>query len=66
MAKVAYYPGCALEGSGGPYDRSTRALVDKLGLQMQDLVTMRSPRLRFSTIWRCSLLRFCCGRISRK
>jgi len=21
MAKVAYYPGCALEGSGGPYDR---------------------------------------------
>lgn len=37
MAKVAYYPGCALEGSGGPYDRSTRALVDKLGLQMQDL-----------------------------
>ncbi|HUJ87385.1 MAG TPA: CoB--CoM heterodisulfide reductase iron-sulfur subunit B family protein [Burkholderiales bacterium] len=37
MAKVAYYPGCALEGSGGPYDRSTRALVDKLGLEMQDL-----------------------------
>ena len=37
MAKVAYYPGCALEGSGGPYDRSTRALVDKLGLKMQDL-----------------------------
>ncbi|HEY5637246.1 MAG TPA: CoB--CoM heterodisulfide reductase iron-sulfur subunit B family protein [Burkholderiales bacterium] len=37
MAKVAYYPGCALEGSGGPYDRSTRALVDKLGLEMTDL-----------------------------
>ena len=37
MAKVAYYPGCALEGSGGPYDRSTRALVKALGLEMHDL-----------------------------
>ena len=37
MAKVAYYPGCALEGSGGPYDRSTRALVKNLGLQMTNL-----------------------------
>ena len=37
MAKVAYYPGCALEGSGGPYDRSTRALVKKLGLEMTNL-----------------------------
>lgn len=37
MAKVAYYPGCALEGSGGPYDRSTRELVDKLGLAMDDI-----------------------------
>jgi heterodisulfide reductase subunit B len=37
MAKVAYYPGCALEGSGGPYDRSTRALVGSLGLQMETL-----------------------------
>lgn len=37
MSKVAYYPGCALEGSGGPYDRSTRALVDKLGLEMENL-----------------------------
>jgi len=37
MAKVAYYPGCALEGSGGPYDRSTRALVGALGLEMHDL-----------------------------
>ena len=37
MAKVAYYPGCALEGSGGPYDRSTRALVDALGLEMENL-----------------------------
>lgn len=37
MAKVAYYPGCALEGSGGPYDRSTRALVKALGLEMENL-----------------------------
>ncbi len=37
MAKVAYYPGCALEGSGGPYDRSTRALVKALDLEMTNL-----------------------------
>ena len=37
MAKVAYYPGCALEGSGGPYDKSTRVIVDKLGLDMEYL-----------------------------
>jgi heterodisulfide reductase subunit B len=37
MSKVAYYPGCALEGSGGPYDRSTRALVKALDLEMVDL-----------------------------
>ena len=37
MAKVASYPGCALEGSGGPYDRSTRALVKELNLEMVNL-----------------------------
>jgi heterodisulfide reductase subunit B len=37
MERVAYYPGCALEGSGGPYDRSTRAIVKVLGLAMDDL-----------------------------
>jgi heterodisulfide reductase subunit B2 len=37
MAKVAYYPGCALEGSGGPYDRSTQVLVKALGLEMANL-----------------------------
>jgi heterodisulfide reductase subunit B len=37
VSKVAYYPGCALEGSGGPYDRSTRALVKALELRMTDL-----------------------------
>lgn len=37
MAKVAYYPGCALEGTGGPYDRSTRALVGELKMEMENL-----------------------------
>ena len=37
MAKVAYYPGCALEGTGGPYDRSTRALVGELNMEMENL-----------------------------
>lgn len=37
MAKVAYYPGCALEGTGGPYDRSTRAIVGALDLTMENL-----------------------------
>lgn len=37
MAKVAYYPGCALEGTGGPYDRSTRAIVSALDLNMENL-----------------------------
>jgi len=61
MSKVAYYPGCALEGSGGPYDRSTRALVDALGLVAGALlcglvalicldVTARTFRL-FPTPW---------------
>ena len=36
-SKVAYYPGCALEGSGSPYDRSTRAVVKDFGLEMKDL-----------------------------
>lgn len=35
MGKVAYYPGCALEGSAGPYDKSTRTLVKALGLEME-------------------------------
>ncbi|MBK1692894.1 CoB--CoM heterodisulfide reductase iron-sulfur subunit B family protein [Ectothiorhodospira mobilis] len=37
MAKVAYYPGCALEGSGGPYHKSTRVLVQSLGLEMEEM-----------------------------
>ena len=29
---VAYYPGCALEGTGNGYDVSTRAIAGRLGL----------------------------------
>ncbi len=35
--KVAYYPGCALEGSGHAYDRSTRAVGKQLGLELVDV-----------------------------
>jgi len=35
--EVAYYPGCALEGSGHAYDRSTRALGKALGLKIKEV-----------------------------
>ena len=34
---VAYYPGCALEGSGNGYDVSTRAIAGALGLHLTDV-----------------------------
>lgn len=34
---VAYYPGCALEGSGNGYDVSTRAIAKELGLELTDV-----------------------------
>ena len=34
---VAYYSGCALEGSGNGYDVSTRALAKELGLQLHEV-----------------------------
>ena len=37
--KVAYYPGCALEGTGHAYNRSTKELGKALGL---DLVEVRN------------------------
>ena len=37
LKRVAYYPGCALEGSGHAYDRSTRALGKKLGLELVEV-----------------------------
>ena len=36
-AEVAYYPGCALEGSGHAYNRSTKALGKKLGLKLKEV-----------------------------
>ena len=36
-AEVAYYPGCALEGSGHAYNRSTKALGDALGLKIKEV-----------------------------
>ena len=35
--KVAYYPGCALEGSGHAYNRSTKALGKELGLDLVEV-----------------------------
>jgi heterodisulfide reductase subunit B len=35
--EVAYYPGCALEGSGHAYNRSTKALGEKLGLKLKEV-----------------------------
>ncbi len=35
--EVAYYPGCALEGTAQAYDRSTRAIGKKLGLTVVEL-----------------------------
>ncbi len=37
LREVAYYPGCALEGSGNGYDVSTRAVAKKLGLKLRDV-----------------------------
>ena len=37
MTKVAYYPGCALEGTAHAYDRSTRTLGKALGLELVDV-----------------------------
>ena len=35
--KVAYYPGCALEGTGHAYDRSTKAVGKALGLELEEV-----------------------------
>lgn len=37
LRDVAYYPGCALEGSGNGYDVSTRAIASELGLRLHDV-----------------------------
>ncbi len=35
--KVAYYPGCALEGTGHAYNRSTKAIGKELGLELEEV-----------------------------
>ena len=35
--KVAYYPGCALEGTGHSYNRSTKAVGKALGLELEEV-----------------------------
>ena len=35
--KVAYYPGCALEGTGHSYSRSTKELGKALGLELEEV-----------------------------
>ena len=35
--RVAYYPGCALEGTGKAYNTSTKALGKKLGLKLDEV-----------------------------
>jgi heterodisulfide reductase subunit B len=35
--KYHYYPGCSLEGTAREYDRSTRALLAALGVQLADI-----------------------------
>lgn len=35
--EVAYYPGCALEGSGHAYNTSTKAIGKKLGLKLKEV-----------------------------
>jgi len=37
FSEVAYYPGCALEGSGHAYNRSTKALGKELGLKLKEV-----------------------------
>ena len=35
--KVAYYPGCALEGTGHAYNKSTKAVGKALGLELEEV-----------------------------
>jgi len=37
LKTVAYYPGCALEGSGHAYNRSTKRIAKKLGLKLVEI-----------------------------
>ena len=37
LQTVAYYPGCALEGTGHAYNRSTKRIAKKLGLKLVEI-----------------------------
>ena len=37
LKKVAYYPGCALEGTGHAYNRSTKQVGKALGLELDEV-----------------------------
>ena len=37
LKTVAYYPGCALEGTGHAYNKSTKAIGKKLGLKLKEV-----------------------------
>ncbi len=37
IKRVAYYPGCALEGTGHAYNRSTKAVGKELGLELVEV-----------------------------
>ena len=32
-----YYPGCSLHATGVAYDKSTKAVFDKLGVELEEL-----------------------------
>jgi len=35
--KYAYFPGCSLEASSASYDVSTKAVVERLGIELQGI-----------------------------
>jgi len=35
--KFTYYPGCSLHGTSGPYDRSLRRVMTRLGVELEEL-----------------------------
>ena len=37
LREVGYYPGCALEGTGHGYNRSTKAVASHLGLKLKEV-----------------------------
>ena len=37
MSVIGYYPGCSLSGSAAEYDRSLRAVADRLGAELREI-----------------------------